>query len=980
MDQKTWLWRKRSSEKTIVSHGKADIANESDRDEVQSLASEKEAALENSLKLLNEKLASAVDACAVKDELVAKHVKMAQDAISGKEKAEEQVRSLKKEVDEALQQRMVANERLGHLNSALKDCMEQLNLVREEQEQRVHDAVMKTSKELEKAHKILEEKLTETSKKLADLTVEHSYLSKTLIVKEKLIEEINKCNSQTEAEFNALMTRLDSTEKENAFLRYEFRMLEKELHLRNEELEYGHRSAEVAHKQHLENIRKIKKLEAECHRLRAITRRRLPPPAVLANMKSEIEMKGRNQVEKVRRKLSSNSGAEYSPNIPSIKLNDLMERLHDLEKENNILKEFLTKKEDDSALISEVGCVKHRETQTATECKMIGARDIGLMDDFVEMEKLAIVSIDAPVGSSFASSEASYPLSDSFEDMCRNNVFSTTKELVPVEQNEFSDVDHKLQTRNPSFRKPSNWLQKVMKVILEETRISGRSLNELFEDIRMALHSMKHQSSPINSERSKLLPVSGYITWKSAISPSTSSEQETMETLVEETTSELNQSDLNRSMLEIMELISRFHPPCAEDSDLPSNLLVTDCNALTCKQASTAADRVIHVFRWKSCELNVVLQQLFRACSYLLDGKNDFEKFIRTLTSTLGWISQNCIPFHDNFTVREEFKRHLGGDGPGTALALESVQNLMLEMEKIHSILQVENKGLINELNFMKSSVKDMEVRLQSEREMNGNLTRELEQSKQNIANLQTELEALKESKRIIEDQIENQKVINEDLDTQLTVAKGKINVVLQKLSSVEVELDDKSHCCEELEATCLELQLQLESITCKQHPRDTENQEENLHQTDVEITNASAKLAECQETILKLGKQLKRLASAKEAQVVDKVLPIEDTSNNRLKKRSSLLDQMISEDSAEVDDVQPPNTRESTSTIEDDRLSIFHTTQEAYRGLTYKTENAKAGALVIALNKKQGGLGFWRKLLLRRKKGSSKKNFIFHQ
>lgn len=45
-------------------------------------------ALENSIKLLNEKLASAVDDCAVKDELVAKHVKMTQEAISGYDKRE----------------------------------------------------------------------------------------------------------------------------------------------------------------------------------------------------------------------------------------------------------------------------------------------------------------------------------------------------------------------------------------------------------------------------------------------------------------------------------------------------------------------------------------------------------------------------------------------------------------------------------------------------------------------------------------------------------------------------------------------------------------------------------------------------------------------------------------------------------------------------------------------------------------------------
>ncbi|KAK2989527.1 hypothetical protein RJ640_016651 [Escallonia rubra] len=73
-----------------------------------------------------------------------------------------------------------------------------------------------------------------------------------------------------------------------------------------------------------------------------------------------------------------------------------------------------------------------------------------------------------------------------------------------------------------------------------------------------------------------------------------------------------------------------------------------------------------------------------------------------------------------------------------------------------------------------------------------------------------------KQSNRTVEEQIENQKLINEDLDTQLTMAKFRLNEVSQKLSSVEVELDDRIHCCEELEATCLELQLQLERLSSK--------------------------------------------------------------------------------------------------------------------------------------------------------------------
>ncbi|KAK6136885.1 hypothetical protein DH2020_029371 [Rehmannia glutinosa] len=163
MDQKTWLWRKRSLEKTIVTNG----------DEIQSVPNDKEADLENSLKSLNQKLASVLDECSAKDELVQNYEKKAEDALADKHKAEEEVRRLKTELNDIQQQKVAANERLGHLNSALKDCMEQLNLVRGEKELRLHDAVMQASKEFEKAHKKREE----------SLTAENSYLSKALLVK-----------------------------------------------------------------------------------------------------------------------------------------------------------------------------------------------------------------------------------------------------------------------------------------------------------------------------------------------------------------------------------------------------------------------------------------------------------------------------------------------------------------------------------------------------------------------------------------------------------------------------------------------------------------------------------------------------------------------------------------------------------------------------------------------------------------------------
>ncbi|KAG6419694.1 hypothetical protein SASPL_116203 [Salvia splendens] len=47
-------------------------------------------------------------------------------------------------------------------------------------------------------------------------------------------------------------------------------------------------SADVANKQHLDGVKKIAKLEAECQRLRGLVRKKLPGPATLAQMKLEV--------------------------------------------------------------------------------------------------------------------------------------------------------------------------------------------------------------------------------------------------------------------------------------------------------------------------------------------------------------------------------------------------------------------------------------------------------------------------------------------------------------------------------------------------------------------------------------------------------------------------------------------------------------------------------------------------------------------
>ncbi|XP_047981109.1 filament-like plant protein 7 [Salvia hispanica] len=918
MDQKTWLWRRKSSEKTILASS----------DEAQSVSSDKEVDLQNSLKLLNEKLDSAAEECSAKDELVLSFKREAELAAADREKAEEEIGRLKQELGEAQQQRSAANERLGDLNSTLKNCMEQLNLARQDQEQRMHDAVMQTSEEFEKSHKKLEEKLSETRKRLASLTSENSYLSRALIVKEKLVEDLNSVKIQTQAELEALMARLDSVEKENAFLRYEFRSVEKELELKNEEVGYSRRSAEASHKQHLENVKKIKKLEMECQRLRGLTRKRLSSPPMLAR---DIEAQGRNQMTTRRKATCGGSpmqdrGEVYGLDNTTKQLGFLIDQVQDLQKENTIFKEFLAKKDEEISQLRKLKDSESREkserkllTNTAepdeisskalalvAECQMIGASEMSLMDDFVEMEKLAIVAVDGSFDASDVDSNA----------------------LALVVRDNYSETGQELKAKD---KKPDDdWLQNVTNMILEQHNASKRSIDELLEDIRLSSHSIRHP------EESQPLPITGYITWKSPpSSPSPTA-------LIQEPCTELIPPEMNRSITKLIELVGNMKPSQVDD------------------------DYEIHTSRWKRSDLTAVLQEFIDSSNKLLNGKISFEKFTVDLVYILEWIINSCVSFQDDPTVTDEFRKHLGGDGPGTALQLESVQNLMLEMKKIHSACKVEIKGLKNELSLIKSSV-DVSSPVPGRQ---GN-----DQSQRGIASLQNEMETLKESKRVTEDQLENLKVANEDLETQLTFTTAKLHELLQKLTSVEVELDDKSHCCQELEGTCLELQLQLESIANNPY-----SEEGRQLQTGMEITAAaSAKLAECEETIVKLGKQLK-------------ALDMSDGTKQKLKQRSSLRDQMMREHNGEASNEESPKTKQIISTTVENVVSSCNynaitfpdgqiATPTTYLGNKNEGRNVKSGAIVIAPSKRRGGGGisFLRKLLVRRKKGSTKNTSIYY-
>ncbi|KAJ6777210.1 FILAMENT-LIKE PROTEIN (DUF869) [Salix koriyanagi] len=808
MDNKTWFWRKRSSEKTIVATNKFGISVKGIDEETQNIPIGNGVGPVKAVRNLNEKLASVLLDCHAKDDHVKENEKSEPGAAAGQEKEEAEVDCLKKELDGNLKKGLAANEKLSHSDAALKKCMQQMNSFREEKEQKIHGAVMEATSEFEKAQKMLEDKLMETSKRLTNLAIENTNLSNALLLKEKMVEELHKRASQTVAEFNALMARLDNTEKENAFLKYEFHMLQQELEVRNEELEYNRRSADASRRQHLESTRKVTKLEAECQRLRTLMRKRLPGPASFSKMKSEVEMLGRDQMELRKPNLSRDLVVRDPimgdfPEIPVENVDFLIEQLLGKEEENKALREMMSRKNAElqysrfmfsrtasrlsqveaqlievsgdqkslelakhnpssrelnsptsgsdtgslaNALIAELEHFRDRKLKSPSECKDIEVLDMSLMDDFAEMEKLAIVSTQTPSAGG-------------------NRSFSAGKELVSMEQDHsgYSDEKQEIHSKEDSTDKSFDWLQVVLNAIFkQQPALSGQHLE---------------------------CDIGGYITWKSP-----------------------NESSIANSLNE------------APSIDTPV------------KQTSKQLDQ----------------------------------------------------------------------------------SNL--------SNLQEDNERLKNELD-------NMEVRLQSAADKTETLM----------------------------------KSINEDLDTQLTVTKAKLNEVFQKLSSLEVELEDRSNCCEELEATCLELQTSAGK--------------------GWEIKAASVKLAECQETILNLGKQLKALASPREAALFDNVFTTTGatttaTNIRNMNKRFSLRDQMLAEDRSKAiilrsptDDAQISSLNHSDSDNGKGLISpnALVCAPEAYYGPKNKASDAAVEGLAIVPGKKLG-FGLLRRLLMR-KKGASRRS-----
>ncbi|KAG4118870.1 hypothetical protein ERO13_D11G045000v2 [Gossypium hirsutum] len=410
MDRRGWPWKKKSSEKTgtdkqaVVSDGTSaslsSLASLGDQekckkvnyvqismesyvhltgleDEVKKLKDQVRLC-EDEVKNLKGKLSEADTEIKSKDGLISQHAKVAEEAVSGWEKADAEAFALKRQLENLTLLKLSVEDRAAHLDGALKECMRQVRNVKEESEHKFHDVVLAKTIQWDKVKLGLEAKIAELDEGLLRAAAENQALSSSLHERSNLIVQIEVEKSKAEAEMELIKENLMSREKEISSLKYELHMVSKELEIRNEEKNISVRSAEAANKQHLASVRKIAKLEAECQRLRGLVRKRLPGPAALAQMKQEIDHFGRDfGGPQSKRNAVKNPNPNLSPQMEfsagnllqsQKEIDYLTMRLLEMEEETKMLKEALASRN------SELQAARDMCAKTSVKVKSLEAQ------------------------------------------------------------------------------------------------------------------------------------------------------------------------------------------------------------------------------------------------------------------------------------------------------------------------------------------------------------------------------------------------------------------------------------------------------------------------------------------------------------------------------------------------------------------------------------------------------------------------------
>ncbi|GAB4862080.1 hypothetical protein Ancab_037334 [Ancistrocladus abbreviatus] len=415
------------------------------------------------VKLLSEKLSAALLNVSLKDDLVKQHARVAEEAVAGWEKAENEVATLKEQLENTVQQKSALEAQVSHLDGALKECVRQLRLVREEQQQKINQAVIEKTHEWE----LIKSKL-ESQFLVLQAQVEASTASSPAFV---------------DLEFH---NKLEFLEKENAVLKEELLSQTKELEVRTIERDLSTKAAETASKQHLESIMKIAKLEAECRRLKAQSQK---SPLVNEHKSTAASS---SCVESLTDSQSDNVDQLNSSDMEIRKMNGMEPN----EGDSHCSDSWAT------ALMAELDRFKNEKVVVSRSLHGPSS-DIDLMDDFLEMEQLVSFQ-QKKHGQCMVESEPGIDPPD-VESLLRNELTAVIYQTVELEERierleaEKAELEIMLTQSQSCLERSQVQLIEAEKK-LDQTQMELDEVNESKQHLQLQLNDTRVEAQTMSTK------------------------------------------------------------------------------------------------------------------------------------------------------------------------------------------------------------------------------------------------------------------------------------------------------------------------------------------------------------------------------------------------------------------------------------------------------------------------------------------------
>ncbi|KAL1351709.1 hypothetical protein AAHE18_06G115300 [Arachis hypogaea] len=905
MDRR-WPWKKKSSDKAVLEKAAAALDSASASSEANQesykkpnyvqisvesythltgledqvkTCEEKIQTLEDEIKDLNEKLSAANSEINTKESLVKQHAKVAEEAVSGWEKAEAEALALKNHLETVTLSKLTAEDHASQLDGALKECMRQIRNLKEEHEQKIQEVALTKTKQLDKIKGELEAKIASFEQELLRSAAENAALSRTLQERSNMIIQLSEEKANAEAEIEHLKGNIESCEREISCLKYEIHVISKELEIRNEEKNMSMRSAEVANKQHLEGVKKITKLEAECQRLRGLVRKKLPGPAALAQMKLEVENLGRDYGESRLRKSPVKPASLHMPPVPEFSLENvqkfqkdnefLTERLLTMEEETKMLKEALAKRNSElqasrsmcaktlsklqlleaqsnqqkgspkstvhitpeniyghnasyapslismsedgiddaascaeswsTAVISELSQFP-KEKSTDEFSKSEACKKLELMDDFLEVEKLARLSNDSNVDAT-----VSVPSIDKTTEVMTNDVSEVSTGKDDTSENKSGSTpspnevssDAVLPEPDPKSNVDGLLFAEVQSKILSifESISNDADIAKILEEVKRVL-----EVAPNTSVRDPEAVIS------EDVKPS--------ETPCEK---QHNHEDAGSSTQK--ELISSEQPTEYEQisSDLEAAFSqIHDFVLLLGREATT-----VHEISSDEDGISRKLEEFSATFNKVTSNKATLPQFVLDLSYVLAKASE----FRINILGYKGYESNVAAQ----KITIEEFEELKSEKEKVVADLS----KCVESLETTKS---------------------QLQETEQLLAEVKSQLTSAQRSNSLAETQLKCMAESYRSLEARAQEFETELNHLRAKMETLENELREEKKGHEAALAKSKELEEQLQRSESAAADNELKNKQER------ELAAAAEKLAECQETIFLLGKQLKSL------------------------------------------------------------------------------------------------------------------------